>query len=124
VDRTVAEIAAANECRYSTNIHLQHDPAASEAFAATHVRRLEAIRRSGRCAAPGAMILFREPAPISTITWSIDMLDADPTSATGWWLVQCTAETARLGYSAQSTLIWNADGRPILAARQNVAIFA
>jgi hypothetical protein len=53
VDRTVAEIAAANECRYSIDIHLQHDPAASEAFAATHVGRLEAIRRSGRCAAPG-----------------------------------------------------------------------
>ncbi|MBV9288846.1 MAG: DUF3363 domain-containing protein, partial [Hyphomicrobiales bacterium] len=46
VDRTVAEIAAANEGRYSTDIHLQHDPAASEAFAATHVRRLEAIRRT------------------------------------------------------------------------------
>ena len=46
VDRTVAEIAAANEGRYSTDIHLQHDPTASETFAATHVRRLEAIRRA------------------------------------------------------------------------------
>jgi type IV secretory pathway VirD2 relaxase len=46
VDRTVAEIAAANGGRYSINIHLQHDPTASEAFAATHVRRLEAIRRT------------------------------------------------------------------------------
>jgi acyl-CoA thioesterase len=72
---------------------------------------------------PAAMILFPEPAPISTMTWSIEMLDAAPTSATGWWLVQCAAETARQGYSAQSTLIWNPDGRPILAARQTVAIF-
>ena len=46
VDRTVAEIAGANEGRYSIDIHLQHDPTASEAFAATHVRRLEAIRRT------------------------------------------------------------------------------
>jgi Protein of unknown function (DUF3363) len=46
VDRTVAEIAAAKEGRYSIDIHLQHDPAASEAFAVTHVRRLEAIRRT------------------------------------------------------------------------------
>ncbi|MGH6680866.1 MAG: DUF3363 domain-containing protein [Bradyrhizobium sp.] len=45
VDRTVAEIAAAKEGRYSIDIHLPHDPTASEAFAATHVRRLEAIRR-------------------------------------------------------------------------------
>jgi hypothetical protein len=46
VDKTIAEIAAANKGRYSIDIHLRHDPTASEAFAATHVRRLEAIRRA------------------------------------------------------------------------------
>jgi type IV secretory pathway VirD2 relaxase len=46
VDRTVAEIAAANDGRYSIDIHLQHDPAASDTFAQAHVRRLEAIRRA------------------------------------------------------------------------------
>jgi len=45
VDRTVAEIAAANGGRYDVDIHLRHDPTASAAFAETHVRRLEAIRR-------------------------------------------------------------------------------
>ena len=47
VDRTVAEIAAANDGRYSVDIHLRHDPSASEEFARTHVRRLEAMRRGG-----------------------------------------------------------------------------
>lgn len=46
VDRTVAEIAAANGGRYSIDIHLKHDPRATESFAETHVRRLEAIRRA------------------------------------------------------------------------------
>lgn len=46
VDRTIAEIAAANEGRYGIDIHVQHDPTTREAFAATHVRRLEAIRRT------------------------------------------------------------------------------
>ena len=46
VDRTIAEIAAANEGRYSIDIHLRHDPTSSEAFAQTHIRRLEAIRRA------------------------------------------------------------------------------
>jgi hypothetical protein len=46
VDRTVAEIAAANGGRYSEDIHLLHDPTASDRFVQTHVRRLEAIRRS------------------------------------------------------------------------------
>src|SRR3546814_2519848 len=45
VDRTVVEIAAAHDGLYSVDLHLQHDPSASEAFAKTHVRRLEAIRR-------------------------------------------------------------------------------
>ncbi|MEE4450520.1 relaxase/mobilization nuclease RlxS [Novosphingobium resinovorum] len=46
VDRTVAEIAAANGGRYSIDIHLAHDPTAREAFAETHVRRLEAMRKA------------------------------------------------------------------------------
>lgn len=46
VDRTVAEIAAANGGRYSEDIHFRHDPTASDRFIRTHVRRLEAIRRS------------------------------------------------------------------------------
>jgi type IV secretory pathway VirD2 relaxase len=46
VDRTVAEIAAAKGGRYSEDIHFHHDPTASERFVQTHVRRLEAIRRT------------------------------------------------------------------------------
>ncbi|MDX8494177.1 relaxase/mobilization nuclease RlxS [Mesorhizobium sp. VK22B] len=45
IDRTVADIAAANGGRYNLDIHLRHDPSATERFAETHVRRLEAIRR-------------------------------------------------------------------------------
>ncbi|HVI98282.1 MAG TPA: relaxase/mobilization nuclease RlxS [Sphingomonas sp.] len=47
VDRTIAEVAAANGGRYSIDLHLRHDPSATEGFAETHVRRLEAMRRSG-----------------------------------------------------------------------------
>ena len=46
-DRTTAEIAAANGGRYSADLHLRHDPTATAAFAETHVRRLEAMRRLG-----------------------------------------------------------------------------
>ncbi len=60
-DRTVAEVAAANGGRYSIDAHLRHDPSATEAFAETHVRRLEAIRRT-----VGGVI--REPDG----TWTIE----------------------------------------------------
>lgn len=46
VDRTVTEVAAANGGRYNIDIHLQQDPRATESFAETHIRRLEAIRRA------------------------------------------------------------------------------
>jgi type IV secretory pathway VirD2 relaxase len=46
-DRIVAEVAAANRGRYSIDLHLRHDPTATQAFAETHVRRLEAMRRGG-----------------------------------------------------------------------------
>lgn len=45
-DRTVDMIARANGGRYSIDLHLKHDPGASEAFATSHVRRLEAMRRA------------------------------------------------------------------------------
>jgi type IV secretory pathway VirD2 relaxase len=47
VDRTAAEIAAGNDGRYSSAIHLRHDPAASAGFVESHVRRLEGMRRAG-----------------------------------------------------------------------------
>ncbi len=46
-DRTIDAIARANGGRYSIDLHLRHDPNASEAFATSHVRRLEAMRRAG-----------------------------------------------------------------------------
>ena len=46
-DRVVAEVAAANSGRYSVDLHLRHDPTATQGFAETHVRRLEAMRRAG-----------------------------------------------------------------------------
>ena len=48
VDRTIAAVAAANHGHYSVDLHLRHDPGATETFAQTHVRRLEAIRRQSR----------------------------------------------------------------------------
>jgi hypothetical protein len=47
-DRTIAEVAAANGGRYTIDAHLKHDPNATEGFAETHVRRLEAMRRLTR----------------------------------------------------------------------------
>ncbi len=72
---------------------------------------------------PAAMVMSKVLHPFSTMTWSIDMLDAQPVTSDGWWLVKTKADTSQEGYSAQNTVIWNSDGQPVLVARQNVAIF-
>jgi len=45
VDRTIADVAAANGGIYSIDNHLRHDGTATIRFAEAHVRRLEAMRR-------------------------------------------------------------------------------
>ena len=47
VDRTIAAIAGASKGWYSVELHQFRDPTTSEPFAAAHIRRLEALRRSG-----------------------------------------------------------------------------
>lgn len=66
VDRTIARVAAANGGRYDIDAHLRHDPAATQDFAESHVRRLEAMRR-------GRAGVERDPSGV----WSIaeDHLD-------------------------------------------------
>ena len=47
VDRTIVAVAAANHGHYAVEAHRRFDPTATDAFAETHVRRLEALRRGG-----------------------------------------------------------------------------
>lgn len=45
---------------------------------------------------PAAMVMFPpEPAPISTMTWTLDVLTDNPASASGWWLVENLAQVTR-----------------------------
>src|SRR3546814_105161 len=46
-DCVVAEVAAANGGQCAVDLHLRHEPAATQAYAETLVRRLEARRRAG-----------------------------------------------------------------------------
>ncbi|HRP12621.1 MAG TPA: thioesterase family protein, partial [Terricaulis sp.] len=74
------------------------------------------------CPPPAAMVHFPNPAPISTITWSIDLLGA-PLSAEGWRLLRSSSDHARDGYSMQNMMMWDEAGAPLAIGRQAVAIF-
>ncbi len=72
---------------------------------------------------PAAMPLFKTPAPISTMTWLVNLLTPKPQTRDGWWLVRATANYAENGCSSQSMGVWNTDGEPIATAMQSVALF-
>jgi acyl-CoA thioesterase len=74
------------------------------------------------CLPPAAMVHFPQPAPISTMTWGIDLVRA-PASAEGWRLLWSSSEHAAGGYSLQSMLMWDEAGEPLAVGRQAVALF-
>ncbi|WP_423823512.1 thioesterase family protein [Salinisphaera sp. SPP-AMP-43] len=73
---------------------------------------------------PAAMASMDGPAPVSSMTWQLDLLTDRPATRDGWWLCRSQAETVGSGYAGQHTTIWNADLEPVIAARQSVAVFA
>lgn len=73
---------------------------------------------------PAMMSMFKEFAPISSMTWMVNMLTDKPQSKDGWWLLQSRAENAAQGYTSQDMLVWTSDGEPVIAGRQSVTIFA
>ena len=73
---------------------------------------------------PAVMPMFKEFAPISSMTWMVNLLTENPQTDDGWWLLQSRAENASNGYSSQDMLVWNAAGELVIAGRQSVAIFA
>ena len=74
------------------------------------------------CLPPAAMTHFPQLAPISTMTWSVDVMNA-PQSAEAWFLLASASEHAAEGSSMQSMTMWDASGAPIAVGRQAVAIF-
>ena len=72
---------------------------------------------------PAVLPMFKEFAPISSMTWMMNFLQQDISTEDGWWLMRSAAEHARNGYSSQDMQVWNKAGDLIITARQNVAIF-
>jgi acyl-CoA thioesterase len=69
-------------------------------------------------------LLEQRRAPISSLTWIVNLLTPMPATTDGWWLLSATSDYAKNGCSSQSMMIWNADGQPIAQGMQSVAIFA
>jgi len=76
------------------------------------------------CLPPVALKLLGRPAPVSSMTWQLNMLGDAPATEDGWWLLQATSDYAQAGNSSQRMGIWAADGTPVADQMQGVAVFA
>jgi acyl-CoA thioesterase len=72
---------------------------------------------------PAVLTMFKEFAPISSMTWMMNFLREDISTQDGWWLMRSAAEHARDGYSSQDMQVWNKAGDLVISARQSVAVF-
>ena len=86
-------------------------------------RSLAALVALADALPPPAITLFPERAPISTMTWSLDVLAQPSVDDGGWRLMKSRADTVLEGYSAQDMAVWDSAGTPLIVARQNVAVF-
>jgi acyl-CoA thioesterase len=73
---------------------------------------------------PASMPRLTVPAAISTMTWQFDLVDPERFDPAGWVLIRSTDDAVGHGYSGQSMAMWDAQGMPLLLARQSVAVFA
>jgi acyl-CoA thioesterase len=73
---------------------------------------------------PAVTTAMGDFAPLSSMTWMVDMLDDDLGTSDGWYLLESAADHAREGYSSQAMTIWNSDGRCVVKGRQMVTVFA
>jgi acyl-CoA thioesterase len=68
-------------------------------------------------------LLGKEPAPISSLTWIVNLLTPAPATRDGWWLLSAVSDHARHGCSSQIMTMWNAEGEAVAQGMQSVAIF-
>ena len=78
----------------------------------------------GDMSPPASCSLFPAPAPVSSATWQVNVLDPSAEAFDGgWWLLRTRCEHAVHGYSSQDMALWGRGG-PHSVGRQCVAIYA
>ena len=75
------------------------------------------------CLPPAALKLVGAPAPVSSMTWQLDLLGPVPDNPDGWWLLRAATDHAHAGGSSQAMAIWDGDRNPVAEQRQSVALF-
>ena len=89
-----------------------------------HQNSEKGILSLGDVTPPAVAPLMPGFAPVSSVTWHVDMLTDDLSTEDSWYLLHTSADAGADGWSGQDMAIWASDGRPIMGARQSVLVFA
>lgn len=73
---------------------------------------------------PAVLPMLDKPAPVSSMTWMVDVITGKLDTEDGWYLFHTKADSARGGYSTQDMSVWNSAGELIVKGRQTVTLFA
>jgi len=82
-----------------------------------------ALLAIGDAPPPAVMSTFKQPARISSMNWSIEMLTDNPVTEDRWYLARHVSPQAADGYCVQDMTMWNSSGVPMMIGRQTVAVF-
>ncbi|MGK2742087.1 acyl-CoA thioesterase [Tepidicaulis sp. LMO-SS28] len=72
---------------------------------------------------PSAMAMLKAPAPLSTMTWQLNIIDPGFTTEDGWWLTHARTQHVANGYASQEATFWNTEGKLAAIGTQNILIF-
>ena len=74
---------------------------------------------------PSVLSMLRTPAPASSLTWTMELLD-DPATrpADTLWHYQVKTDHCSDGYGQSRATIWDADGNAVALSRQTFTVFA
>lgn len=74
---------------------------------------------------PSVLSMLRTPAPASSLTWTMELLD-DPATrpADTLWQYQVNTDQCSDGYGQSQATIWDAQGKPVALSRQTFTVFA
>lgn len=73
---------------------------------------------------PTVLGMFKTPAPISTLSWSLEFLaPAHAVAGDGWWQYLADTDTARDGYVHAHSSLWSPAGELVAINRQTVTVF-
>ncbi|MCH8499740.1 MAG: thioesterase family protein [Marinobacter sp.] len=74
---------------------------------------------------PAVLPLLRQPAPASSLSWSLEVVHPRPAlAADGWLRYLASIDQAGEGYGHTQATIWSEQGELVALSRQTVTVFA